>query len=133
MSMLFADAVGFSQLNDREVPLFIDHFLGLVAGCVNTHAGAAPDSSTWQQSEIPVRETWGDGLFFAFRNVATAGRFAFDLCDAVRQTNWQDELDLSHELKIRSDLHTGPVRLGTDPITGLPKCIGTHVCMAARL
>lgn len=127
MSMLFADAVGFSQLNDLEVPLFIDHFLGLVAGCVNAHAGQAADSSTWEQSEIPVRETWGDGLFFAFRNVATAGRFALDLCDAVRQTNWQDELGFSNEFKIRSALHTGPVRLGTDPITGLPKCIGTHV------
>jgi adenylate cyclase len=34
---------------------------------------------------------------------------------------------------MRLALHAGPVHLTTDPITGLPKCCGTHVSRAARL
>jgi class 3 adenylate cyclase len=40
ISMLFADVEGFSKLTDREVELFITHFLGRVARCVEQHAPA---------------------------------------------------------------------------------------------
>jgi class 3 adenylate cyclase len=121
MSLLFADAVGFSKLSDREVPLFVEHFLGLVARLVARDAAA-----------IPVRETWGDGLFLAFFRLSDAGLFALDLLDAVAATDWQ-ALGFSRPLTIRLALHAGPVHLATDPVTGLPKCCGTHVSRAARL
>ena len=134
MSMLFADVEGFSKLSDREVELFIAHFLGRVAKCVALHAPAEviqPDQ--WRFTAIPVRETWGDGLYFAFSDVRTAGLFTLDLCDEVRQTRWQEQFGFSTNLKIRIALHSGPVHLGQDPITGLPKCTGTHVSRAAHL
>ena len=134
MSMLFADVEGFSKLSDREVELFITHFLGRVAQCVEKHAPAEviqPDQ--WRFTSIPVRETWGDGLYFAFSDVKTAGLFALDLCDAVRETKWQERFGFSTDLRIRIALHSGPVHLGQDPITGLPKCTGAHVSRAARL
>jgi len=134
MSMLFADAVGFSKLTDGEVELFVTHFLGKVAKII---AKIAPEQSidpkVWSTTAIGVRETWGDGLYFAFKEIRTAGCFALDLCDAVRETKWVDEFGFSTNLQIRIAIHAGPVHLGVDPITGLPKCTGTHVSRAARL
>jgi class 3 adenylate cyclase len=121
MSLLFADAVGFSRLNDHEVPLFVEHFLGLVARLVARNPAA-----------IPVRETWGDGLFLAFFHLSDAGLFALDLLEAIAATDWQ-ALGFSRPLTIRLALHAGPVHLASDPVTGLPKCCGTHVSRAARL
>ena len=121
MSLLFADAVGFSRLDDAEVPLFVEHCLGMVARLV------AEDADS-----IPVRETWGDGLFLAFDSVQAAGLFALRLLDAMDQTRWQ-ALGFSRPLAMRLALHAGPVHLTTDPITGLAKCCGTHVSRAARL
>jgi class 3 adenylate cyclase/tetratricopeptide (TPR) repeat protein len=121
MSLLFGDAVGFSRLTDAEVPLFVEHCLGLVARLI----AAAPDA-------VAVRETWGDGLFLAFTNQRAAGIFALDLLDAIAATDWL-ALGFARPLTMRLALHAGPVHLTTDPITGLPKCCGTHVSRAARL
>jgi hypothetical protein len=121
MALLFADAVGFSQLEDREVPLFVEHCLGLVAGLLERFADS-----------IAVRETWGDGLFLAFRSVPVAGVFALQLREAMAATDWL-ALGFTRPLSMRFALHAGPVHLTTDPITGLAKCCGTHVSRAARL
>jgi class 3 adenylate cyclase/tetratricopeptide (TPR) repeat protein len=121
MSLLFADAVGFSQLNDAEVPLFVESFLGLIARLIEQ----SPDA-------IPVRETWGDGLFLAFTSVRAAGRFALELMDAIAGTDWI-ALGFGRPLALRLALHAGPVHMTTDPVTKLPKCCGTHVSRAARL
>jgi class 3 adenylate cyclase len=121
MALLFADAVGFSQLTDLEVPLFVDECLGLVARLVAPIAKA-----------VPVRETWGDGLFLAFRSVRAAGIFALELLDRMAATDWR-ALGFERPLTMRFALHAGPVHLTVDPITGMPKCCGTHVSRAARL
>ncbi len=134
MSMLFADAVGFSGLSDQEVRLFIPRYLQLVADVVAKHSAAVANANhDWSQTSVPIRETWGDGLYFAFQEVACAGSFALDLCDSIRQTRWIEDVGLSREIEIRIALHAGPVQLGQDPVTGLPKCIGSHVSRAARL
>jgi class 3 adenylate cyclase len=121
MSLLFADAVGFSQLSDAEVPLFVESCLGLVARLIAREAAS-----------IPVRETWGDGLFLAFTSLRAAGVFALDLLEAIADTDWQAK-GFARPLAMRFALHAGPVHLTRDPITGLAKCCGTHVSRAARL
>jgi class 3 adenylate cyclase len=121
MALLFADAVGFSQLTDREVPLFVESCLGLVARLVDRFADS-----------VPVRETWGDGLFLAFTSVHAAGIFALELREAMAATDWL-ALGFTRPLSMRFALHAGPIHLTTDPITGLAKCCGTHVSRAARL
>jgi class 3 adenylate cyclase len=121
MALLFADAVGFSRLSDVEVPLFVESCLGLVARLAEQY-----------RASIPVRETWGDGLFLAFTSVRAAGIFALELLDAIAATDWC-ALGFSQPLTMRFALHAGPVHLTTDPLTLLPKCCGTHVSRAARL
>lgn len=132
MAMVFADVVGYSRLADCEVALFADEFLGRVAECVAGYAGASQRPDEWLATPIPARKTWGDGLYFAFRDLRVAGQFALDLCDQVRNTRWR-ELGFSTALQIRIALHAGPVHLGRDPVTGLPECSGAHVSRAARL
>lgn len=132
MAMVFADVVGYSRLSDCEVGKFVDLFLGRVAQCLAHYAGVSRRPDEWLATPIPARKTWGDGLYFAFRDLRIAGQFALDLCDEVRRTRWR-ECGFSTDLAIRIALHAGPVHLGRDPITGLPECSGTHVSRAARL
>lgn len=121
MSLLFADVVGFSRLTDAELAAFVPSCLGLIAELID----ADPAS-------IPVRETWGDGLFLAFADPGAAGMFALNLRDAMAKKDWQ-ALGFSQPLMMRFALHAGPVQLTVDPVTRLPKCIGAHVARAARL
>ena len=119
-ALLFADAEGFSKLSDEEVPRFVEHFLGLVGGL----AAGGPNRPI-------TKNTWGDGLFFVFDNVLHAGKFALDLRDRVRATDWAAKG--LPELRVRIGLHAGPVYSCIDPVTKNVNYIGTHVSRAARI
>ena len=119
-SLLFADAVGFSHLNEEEVPAFVQHFLGLVAR-VTAELPAPP----------LLMNTWGDGLYFVFSDVRDAGVYALELCDRIKGTDWT-KLGL-RPINLRVGLHTGPVYCGPDPVTRTKNYFGTHVSQAARI
>lgn len=119
-ALLFGDAEGFSKLSDEEVPRFVEHFMGLIRTLI--------EGSQYQPL---LKNTWGDGLYFVFADVRDAGRFALDLRDAVRATDWQRRG--LPPLKLRIGLHAGPVHRCTDPVTGSISYIGTHVSRAARI
>lgn len=121
LSLLFADAVGFSRLSDAELAAFVPACLGLVAELADR-----------DRRSILVRETWGDALFLAFTDSQTAGRFALDLRDAMTVLDWHAK-GFPRPLTMRFALHAGPVQMTVDPLTGLPKCSGAHVARAARL
>ncbi len=119
-ALLFADAEGFSKLTDEEVPLFVQHFLGL-AGRLAAESAHRP----------LTKNTWGDGLYFVFSNVRDAGQFALDLRDVVRNTDWS-----KHglpDLNLRIGLHAGPVYSCCDPVTQHTTYIGANVSRAARI
>jgi class 3 adenylate cyclase len=121
VGLLFADARGFSHLTEEEVPLFVEHFLGTVADQLARCANP------------PVfTNTWGDGLYFVFKDVRDTGQFALDLCDAIRTTDWKSK-GFSTELSLRIGLHAGPTFECLDPVTGRPNYIGAHVSHAARI
>jgi len=119
-ALLFADAEGFSKLTDEEVPLFAQHFLGLV-GRLATESAYRP----------LTKNTWGDGLYFVFSNVREAGQFALDLRDAVRDSDWSKRGLPS--LNLRIGLHAGPVYSCCDPVTQHTTYIGANVSRAARI
>lgn len=119
-ALLFADAHGFSELTDEEVPRFVEHFLGL-AGKLSTDSPYKP----------LMKNTWGDGLYFVFSSVRDAGRFALDLRDGVHDTDWP-AMGLPR-LNLRIGLHAGPVYSCTDPVTQRTSYIGSHVSRAARI
>ena len=121
VAILFADVVKFSSLTEPQLPLFVEHFLGLVAE---------------ELAELPreplKKNTWGDGLFFVFGSIEDAGKFALDLSDRVRKRDWK-AFGLPPGLNLRIALHAGPILHVEDPVTGHENCIGTHVSHAARI
>lgn len=126
VAMLFADAVGFSKLAEEQVPSFVEHFLGAIAGLVERAAAARPPYA-------PVmKNTWGDGLYFVFATAREAGRFALDLCELVDGTDWTRR-GLPASLSLRIALHAGPVYARRNPVTGQLDYTGTHVSRAARI
>jgi class 3 adenylate cyclase len=120
LAILFADTVGFGKLSETEVSLFVRHFLGLVGKLVHEFSPAPL-----------MKNTWGDGLYFVFPDVRSAGRFALELRDRVMTTRWP-ERGLG-DLELRIGLHAGPVYGCIDPVTGLRNYIGAHVSRAARI
>ncbi len=120
-TMLFADMVGFSKLQEQDTPAFLVHFLGEIARAV-AGAGVKP----------AFLNTWGDGLFMVFDQVEDAAEFALKLRDAVLQTDWPAK-GLPAGTSIRIGMHAGPVFPAQDPIIGKRNFFGAHVNRAARI
>jgi class 3 adenylate cyclase/tetratricopeptide (TPR) repeat protein len=121
VGLLFADAPGFSQLNDADLPIFVDRFLGAIR----------QEISRLDTSPLLVN-TWGDGLYMVFGSPREAGVFALRLGEAILGTHWQ-ALGLSTALSIRIGLHAGPAYACIDPVTGRSNYLGAHVSRAARI
>jgi class 3 adenylate cyclase len=121
MIMLFADVVHFSRMQERQMPLFIAHFLEAI-GRIEKDLDLRPT----------LKNTWGDGLFLVFRKAGDAIRYGRSLLNCVSGTDW-DALGLPADLNLRVALHAGPVYMGRDPVTGRRTCYGTHVNSAARI
>jgi adenylate cyclase len=120
-TMLFADAVGYSRLNDEQIPLFFEHYMGVIAGL---------------NARTPYRaehvETAGDGMYMVFGDPGAAGHYALALIDLVNGQDWQS-LGLPADMATRVGLHCGPVFVGIDPITGRPLYSGSHTSRTARI
>ena len=119
-ALLFADATDFSKLSETETTLFVHHFLGLVGKLIQEFSPAPL-----------MKNTWGDGLYFVFPDVRSAGRFALELRDRVKATQWSEKG--LRDLDLRIGLHAGPVYACIDPVTERRNYIGAHVSRAARI
>jgi class 3 adenylate cyclase len=120
-TMLFADMVGYSRLAEQDTPSFMTHFLGTIAAVIE-HSAMPPG----------FVNTWGDGLFMEFDDVAAGARFALQLRDAVAGNDWTAR-GLPHGTAIRIGMHTGPVFRAFDPLIGRENFFGSHVIRAARI
>lgn len=120
-SMLFADAVGYSQLSEDQVPLYVTGFLGAVAG-LNAR-------TVFRFEHV---ETAGDGLYMVFANAGDAGHYALELSELMQGFD-RAACGLPPGFDLRIALHCGPVHCGRDPITGLPHFTGPHTSRAARI
>jgi class 3 adenylate cyclase len=121
MAILFADAVNFSKLTEREIPRFIEHFLGAIGDLIG------------RSRQPPVlKNTWGDGLYLVFAGVRAAGDFALSLSEIANHTDWTSK-GLPASLNLRIALHAGPVHPCVDPVTGQLNYVGAHVSRGARI
>ena len=120
IAVLFADVVHFSHLTEKQIPLFRDEFLPIIAEIVQSHR------------EPLLKNTWGDGLFFAFDDLIEAGHFALDLQRQIAQKPWA-KLGLPQELNLRIGLHAGPACDCVNPVTGRRDFLGFHVNRGARI
>jgi class 3 adenylate cyclase len=120
-ALLFADAVGYSKLTEKQVLGFIRHFLGKIAVRLTTFP-----------FKPAYAKTQGDGLYMVFADVRQAGLVALEISDLVNQTKWSD-YGLPETLNLRTALHVGPVYPITEPITGERDYTGSNVSRAARI
>ena len=120
-ALLFADAVGFSQLSEDQIPAFIGGFLEAVAGLNRRTA-----------HRFEHVETSGDGLYMVFREVADAALYALELSALVHGFD-RAACGLPPGFDMRIALHCGPVHCARDPVTGGKLYTGPHTSRAARI
>jgi class 3 adenylate cyclase len=118
---VFADAVGFSKLTERQIPLFATHYLDCAMRALQS-AKAVP----------LAKNTWGDGLYLVFDSMREAGLFALDFRDNVLNVPWLT-LGFKEKMSVRIGIHAGPVFRIYDPMFGQWTYTGSHVTRAARL
>jgi class 3 adenylate cyclase len=120
-AMLFADAVGYSQLSEEQIPLFFKHYVGAVA--------EFNEKTSLRAVHV---ETAGDGMYMVFDDTDTAAHYALGLSELINSYDWQS-LGLPENMSVRIGLHCGPVFVGLDPITGAPLYTGIHTSRTARI
>ncbi len=117
-TMLFADVVGYSDLDEGRMPNFMYTFLERVASRLHPQASFV--------------NTWGDAIFAVMEHALPMVEYALALQDVVCNTEWSD-LGLPSGMSVRIGLHAGPVFEGVDPITQRTNFYGAHVNRTARL
>jgi len=120
-ALLFADAVGYSQLSEDQIPRYVNAFLGAVAS-LNRRT----------KHRFEHVETAGDGLYMVFATATDAAHYALELSELAAGTDWVAE-GLPAAFNLRIALHCGPVFCGQDPITGTSIYTGPHTSRAARI
>ena len=120
-AMLFADAVGYSRLNEDQIPLFFKHYVGIVA-----------EFNELTSHKAAHVETAGDGMYMVFDDPGAAAHYALGLSELIDSQDWQS-LGLPEKMSVRIGLHCGPVFVGLDPITGAPLYSGIHTSRTARI
>lgn len=120
-AIMFGDFHGFSRLNDRQMLTFYQHVIGRLAAILDKYAG-----------DIVTRNTWGDGLFLVFSDLAAAARCALELQSEVADLDLP-ALELPPTLGLRLGLDAGAVFEIRDPILKSPGFTGSHIMRTARL
>lgn len=120
-AILFADIVGYSKLEDYDLPLYYDHFLKHLAQTID-NLDFTPLTSN----------SWGDAFYFVFDNVREAGIFALKFHRAIARQHWLPE-STGRPLRFRIALNAGPVFKLRDPVTDTLNYTGQHTNRAARI
>ena len=120
-TMVFGDLKGFSKLQDAQIPPYVDGVLGAIARVLDRH-----------DAHLVFRNTWGDGLFLVFDDVASAADCAFALQRAMAGLDWEG-IGLPGGMGLRLGMHYGPVFERIDHVLGRTNVFGEHVSRAARV
>ncbi len=119
-SMLFADIVGFSKLQEEELP-GLWRLLQVIYNMLDKRC-----------SRPELTESWGDALYIVMPTAREMLSYAFVLQEGFANLD-VSAYRLAQPLQIRIALHTGPVYRGRHPFTGREIIYGSHVSRAARI
>ena len=120
-SIMFADTVGYSKITDREIPLYVEHFMSMV-----------PDIIKQLGLGDVYRRTWRDAVFMVFDSLDAAAEFSLTLCDSISRVDWSRK-GLPSKINFRISLHAGPVYMMNDPVTDQMNYYGYHISKGARI
>tara|TARA_R110000868_G_scaffold2384_5_gene17686 strand:+ start:53058 stop:54896 length:1839 start_codon:yes stop_codon:yes gene_type:complete len=120
-AMLFMDVRGSSSVADHLVPHFVQTVMARLAAVCDA------------LSPEPLHaNSWGDGIFLAFRGVDEAALAATRLRQAFMAIDLEAEGLPSH-LALRIGGHYGPVHEGPDPLRRTLTLFGGQVTIASRI
>jgi class 3 adenylate cyclase len=119
--LMFTDYPGFSELDERVLPLFWEEIMMRAARMLRRF---------WHV--ILQSNTWGDALYVVFQDAQSAAAAALDLCDQFAQVDCQ-ALGVPEGTAMRVALHYGPTYVGHDPVTERANYYGAEVSRAARI
>jgi class 3 adenylate cyclase len=120
-AFLFGDFRGFSKLSEAELLSFNAVLLPAVARVL--------DREDWP---VEIRQTWGDGVYLVFPDVARAAACALAL-QAELATIELPKHGLPELLGLRAAMHAGPVFVVEDPVMRQRLYTGRHISRAARM
>lgn len=121
VAILFADLVGYSRLQEEQVPRYVEGLLAELAATLR------------RRRLRPVyKNTWGDAICLVFPDPLEAADCALALRDTIRRSDWA-RLGLPGHLSLRIGLHAGPAYGLDEPLTERRSFFGFHVNQAARI
>ena len=120
-AVLFGDFAGFSRLSGLDLKVFYMEILSVVANEICPY-----------QNSILSKNTWGDGLFIVFEDVASAGNAAHAISLALSNYLTTQKAALK-KLQLRIGLHAAPMTRIINPITELTTFVGSEISRAARV
>lgn len=121
VAILFADLVGYSRLQEEQVPRYVRGFLAALA-----------DSMRRGRLRPLYKNTWGDAICLVFADPLEAADCALAMRDTIRRTELA-RLGLPGHLNLRIGLHAGPVYCLDEPLMERRNYFGFHVNQAARI
>ena len=120
-ALVFGDFAGFSRLTDAQVQVFQGTVMNAVAREIDRF-----------QPHFLSGNTWGDGVYLVFDEVAPAAECALAIQQLIGDLDFQG-LGLTGLRGMRIAAHAGPVFEGWDPIARQLTFFGTGVTQAARI
>ena len=121
VAIMFGDFRGFSRLSDRQMLDFNTQLMGITARTLDRYG-----------DRIMTRNTWGDGLFVVFDDVAAGAACALELQRMLSRLDLS-ALKLPPDLGLRLAMHAGAVFEIADPVLGGVGFTGSHISRTARL
>lgn len=119
--LMFTDYPGFSELDERVLPLFWEEIMMRAARMLRRF---------WHK--ILQSNTWGDALYVVFQDAPSAAAAALDLCDQFAEVDCA-ALGVPEGTAMRVALHYGPTYVGQDPVSERSSYYGTEVSRVARI
>lgn len=120
-SIIFADYKGFSRIDERTLPGFMNIVMGRIAQVLQDFG-----------DHVEFRNTWGDALYAVIDEPRTAAAIALALQDEMADLP-RDLIPEGAVAGMRTGVHYGPVWVGTDRITGNRVWYGGEVNRTARI
>ncbi|HEX4410015.1 MAG TPA: adenylate/guanylate cyclase domain-containing protein [Xanthobacteraceae bacterium] len=120
-AIMFGDYKGFSKLSDRQMLIFYDSVVPKIAAVIEKYS-----------SGIATRNTWGDGLFLVFSDLAAAAYCGLEIQSTLAAMD-MDAIGLPQTFSLRLGVDAGAVFEINDPILRSISFTGSHVNRTARL
>ena len=120
-AIIFGDVVGFSKLQEEDVPRFHDIFMARISKELKSFG-----------KRVLYRNSWGDAIYVVFENAVDAARFSLSIQKIIDAMDFVP-IGYDRALKLRLGAHFGPIYHGVDQLCEVETYYGSHVTRAARI